>query len=163
MRRVSRALLTRRRPVKSVVAFALMAWLGAASAQATPIIINPGATLAANPAALAAFNRAANQWGSLFKDPITVNINANLANLGPGILGSTSSVFLAGSYNLIRNQMVADAALDPNDAIDAYLPTAAQFGAYAPTNVTGIAGMEATKANLKAIGFRGPRCSVRGE
>ena len=70
------------------------------------ININPGAELAANADALAAFNRAAAQWQTQFTDPISVNINADLSNLGPGILGSTSMVVLAGAYDLIRNYMV---------------------------------------------------------
>src|SRR5262245_31162864 len=47
--------------------------LAPAPAAAGPfdIVIHPGAGLAANPAALAAFNRAAAQWEQWIRDPIT--------------------------------------------------------------------------------------------
>ena len=54
------------------------------------IVINAGAGLAGNAAALAAFNRAADQWEAWISDPITVTIVADLQNLGnPSIIGST--------------------------------------------------------------------------
>ncbi len=125
-------------------------------ASATPILINPGPGLAANPDALAAFNRAAANWGRIFSDPVTVNIDADFQNMGSAsILGSTSSVMLAGSYNFIRDQMVADGIADPNDAILASVPTASQFSAFVPAGF-GLNGlMAATKADLKAMGFAG--------
>ncbi len=144
----------KRSAVLVVVAVFLTA--GAIAAHATPVIINPGPGLAANPAALTAFQRAANQWAMRLKDPVTVNINADLKNMGsPTILGSTSSVFLQAAYSVIRNAMVADGAADPNDAIDAFLPTAAQASFFVPSGF-GLNGyMAATKADLKALGFGG--------
>lgn len=133
----------------------LMCVLLAGNGYASNIVINPGAALAANASALAAFNRAAASWGNLFSDPITVTINANLAALGPGILGSTSSVMLMGDYNTIRDQMVADAADEASNAIVASLPTAAQFSAFVPNGFGIQNAMAGTKANLKAMGFGG--------
>ena len=67
-----------------VLGWALFATVAAApAAEATPIVINAGASLAGNTAALAAFNRAATTLGGLFSDSITVNINANLAPSRP--------------------------------------------------------------------------------
>src|SRR5688500_11276973 len=107
-----------------------VALLASASAEATPIVIVPGAGLASNAPALAAWNRAANAWGNILTDPITVTVNADMFNMGsPSILGATSAVFLGAGYNTIRNQMVVDAGNEPDDAIVASLPTAAQFGA----------------------------------
>lgn len=105
--------------------------------------------------ALAAFQRAAAQWEAFISDPITVNIDANLAALGPGIIGSTSSVLLSGGYNVIRNQMVADAADELNavNSIVGFLPTSAQFTAFVPNGGILDGNMAATKANLKAMGF----------
>ena len=144
-----------RRPGLFTVVIAI-ALLGAAGAQATPIILNPGAGLAASPGALAAFTRAANAWGALFTDPIEVHINADLQNMGsPVILGSTSSVFLAGSYSLIRDQMVADGLLEPDDAIVGSTPTDAEFNAIVPAGYGLNGEMAGTKANLKAMGFEG--------
>jgi hypothetical protein len=123
------------------------------AADALVININAGAGLAGNPAALDAFNRAAAQWVKYFKDPITVTINADLQPLGPGIIGSTSPVFLFGTYDTIRNRMVADAAPYANNSIVASLPTAAQFSAWVPSGFHISANMMATKADLKAMGF----------
>jgi len=136
-------------------ALAASAALGAAGAQALTINIVAGAGLAANQAALDAFNRAADSWEGIFTDPISVQIDANLAALGPNILGSTSSVTLVAGYNLIRGQMVADAADELDDAVVAALPTAAQFSAFVPAGFSLSANMAGTKANLKAMGFGG--------
>lgn len=119
------------------------------------IVISPGATLAGNTAALAAFNRAAQRWEAFFSDPITITVNADLAALGPGIIGSTGSVLLQASYNTIRNQLVADSALDGDDPINAFLPTASQFTAQVPAGFSLSGNIVGTKANLKAMGFAG--------
>jgi PEP-CTERM motif len=137
-----------------VLTLTLLASLAAASAYATPIIINPGAGLAANAAALAAFNRAAAALGSRFSDPITVNINANLADLGsPTIIGSTSALLLSAGFNTIRGAMVADASDETDDGIVASLPTAAQFTAFIPTGFSLGGTMFLTQANANALGF----------
>ena len=120
------------------------------------IVINPGPTLAGNAAALAAFNRAALKWEALFSDPITITIDADLANLGnPNIIGSTSSVTLMASYTTIRNALVADSALDADDSINASLPTSGQFAAQVPAGFSLTGNVVGTKANLKAMGFGG--------
>jgi len=131
--------------------------LSAASAQATPIIIVPGAGLAANAPALAAWNRAANQWGSRLSDPTLVTVNADMVAFSdPSILGATSSVTIVGAgYNAWRGAIVADAADEADDAIVASLPTAAQFSALVPAGFSLINDMAVTKANFKALGAFG--------
>lgn len=119
------------------------------------IVIVPSAALSGNAAALAAFNQAAQQWESVIADPITVTINADFSALGPGILGSTGSVLLSGSFNNIRGQMVTDAADESDDGIVASLPTAAQFSAFVPAGFAFDGNVYGTKANLKAMGFAG--------
>lgn len=142
-------------------------WLGAAgliiclmlvpaTTIALNIDINAGSTLAANSAALDAFYRAAEQWESRLTDPITVTIDADLADMGDAsIIGGTSSVQLVGGYDMIRNAMVSDAAasVDLTDLAAEYLPTGSQFSALLPTGFTLSGNMMATKANLKALGF----------
>ena len=137
------------------VLLAVLSWSSLGSA--SPIFIVPGAGLQANPSALAAFNRAATTWGSLFSDPITITVTSDFYDFHmPGVLGSSLSVWLAGSYSEIRDQMVADAADEPDNAIVAATPTAAQVTALAPDGFLPLAGnMAATKANLKAMGFEG--------
>jgi hypothetical protein len=116
------------------------------------IVINAGAGLAANPDALAAFNAAAAQWEALFTDPITVTINADLAALGPGIIGSASSTLLTAGYAAIRGQLVADNVGSVTAAVTGALP-AAGFGVTVPAGtVTGILPAF-TQANAKALGF----------
>src|SRR5687768_11251915 len=123
---------------------------------AATITIVAGAGLAGNAPALAAFNRAAVAWSSHFSDPINVMINADLADLGNGgVIGSANSVSLAGSYNLVRNQMVADASDEADDTIVASLPTAAQFTAGINAGFTLSGNIALTKANAKALGFTG--------
>jgi hypothetical protein len=125
------------------------------------IQINPGATLAGNAAALAAFERAAVQWESYISDPVTVVINADLASLGAGIIGSTNNVFLQGSYPTIRNRMVLDAGDEADDGIVITLPASPSF--FLPPGF-GLRGANPlfvnqaivlTKANAKALGFTG--------
>ena len=121
------------------------------------IVIAPNVTLAGNAAALAAFNRAAMLWEARISDPITITIDANLAALGAGIIGSTSSVTLVGSYTTIRNSMVTDSSDEVDDAIVGSLPTAGQFAATIPAvPASTLSGQVlVTKANAKALGFSG--------
>ncbi|RYG25958.1 PEP-CTERM sorting domain-containing protein [bacterium] len=140
--------------------FAFLAAGGGAfsAAFAGPFSINivPNATLSANPTALAAFNRAADRWEAIFIDPVSVQIDAGLAALGAGVLGSTSSVHLSSSFTTLRNQMVVDAADEgASNAIIASLPTSATFTAVVPGGYSLSSDMVATKANLKALGFGG--------
>lgn len=117
------------------------------------IVISPGAALSANLPALNAFNRAANDWAQFIADPVTVTINADLAPLGANILGQTSSVVLVGSYSTLRNQMVADAANEPDDGIVSSLPASMSFTL--PTGFAVNGNVQVTKANAKALGFTG--------
>ncbi len=119
------------------------------------IVIAPGAGLSGNAPALAAFNRAAAQWEAFISDSITITINADLASLGPGIIGSASSVTLQAAYNTIRNQMVTDSANETDDAVVAFLPTAAQFTALLPSGGSLTGNLTLAKANAKALGFTG--------
>jgi hypothetical protein len=117
------------------------------------LAIVPGATLAANVPALGAFNRAANQWKNLIADPISISIDADMAPLGSGILGQTSSVVLSGSYSTLRNAMVADADDESDDGIVASLPIVGTFVLPAGFGLDG--NVQVTKANAKALGFTG--------
>jgi hypothetical protein len=135
-----------------------MLLLCAAPGRSMVINLVPGAGLAGNAQALAAFQRAADAWDAIFIDPIAVTINADLAGgfANPNIIGSTSSVFLQAGYNTIRNQLVTDSAAQADkSAITAALPTAAQFTGFLPTGFALSGNIQATKANLKAMGFGG--------
>jgi len=81
------------------------------------IVLNAGSGLSGNPAASAAFSRASNHWVSYFSDPININIDANLASLGSGIIGSKGSVLLQARFNTVRNAMGTDAAGEASNGI----------------------------------------------
>ena len=119
------------------------------------IVLVPSAALSSNGPALAAFNRAAQNWEAWISDPITVTINADFSALGAGILGSTSTVLLNAPYNTIRNQMVVDASDEADDGIVASLPTAAQFSGTLPAGFSFDGNVVISKANAKAAGFTG--------
>jgi len=119
--------------------------------KAANIILNAGPTLQANGPALAAWNDAVDEWESIISDPVTVVIDADLAALGPGILGSTGSSQWQAGYATIRNAIVADAAGD--ESVATQLPTLAQFNVAVPPGSTFPDQLSATKANLRALGF----------
>lgn len=120
------------------------------------IVINAGAALSGNPAALAAFNRAAAKWEARISDPITVNIDADLAVLPPMVLGQAGSVLVTATYNSVRTQMINDAALETDDGVVAFLPTAAGFSAAMPAGYSLNGSLLMTKANAKALNFSVP-------
>ncbi len=117
------------------------------------IVIAPGPALALNVPALNAFNRAAIYWERFIADPIVVTINANLAPLGPGIVGSANTTILFGPYDVIRNAMVADAGDETDDGVAGLLPTSATFSGMLPAGFSFDGNLLVTKANAKALGF----------
>jgi hypothetical protein len=125
------------------------------------IVINAGATLAGNAPALAAFNRAAEQWESYISDPITVTIDADLAALGPNILGSASSVVLFDDHNTVQGFLVGDAGDEADDGIAGMIPNQAAAVFAMPPGFAVLADMAGdrklsfTKANGKAMGYSG--------
>ncbi len=134
--------------------FAIILMFSGVSASGLPIVLNAGAGLAGNAPALAAFQRAANTWGSMFSDNFTVNIDADMAVLGnPSIIGQASSLILGASYDTIRNAVVNDAANEPSNGIVASLPTAAQFNATLPAGFALDGRLQMTQANANALGF----------
>jgi hypothetical protein len=73
------------------------------------IVLNKGPNLLSNPAASAAFDRAAAFFESIFHDPITVVIDAEIAPLGTNVLGQASSVRMGDTFDTLRNYLVSDA------------------------------------------------------
>jgi hypothetical protein len=120
------------------------------------VVIQPGAGLAGNAAALAAWDRAAASWEAIIADPITVTIAADLVDIGePGVLGQTDPVLFLGDVDEIRDAMAAAAGAEPDDGIVDALPTAAQLRLLLAPGSAFNGEMVATKANLKALGFTG--------
>lgn len=104
--------------------------------------------------ALSAFNRAADRWESVLSDNVTVEITANMLNFNDArVIGRTSSTMLMGSYNTVRNAMVADGGDETDDAITAALPVRTMFKAQSTKGVTFSNNMVLTQANAMALGF----------
>ena len=121
------------------------------SAFAIDVVLNPGPNLSANPAAVAAFNRAATTWENLLSDPITVTVNGEIAPIFATAQASPVQIF--DNFNFVRNRMATD-ALDEgaDDLIVASLPTFETLTATIPAGSSLSGAMRVTKANLKALG-----------
>lgn len=135
---------------------ALVLFIGTVSVDgmAMVITVTPDAGLSANPAALAAFNRAGQAWSSRFTNPITINIAAGLTGgFAPNHIGNASSVKFQANYDFFRGKIVAAAAGEADDAIVAALPTLAQFNTTLPPGIVFNGKFSATKANFKALGY----------
>jgi Ca2+-binding RTX toxin-like protein len=88
------------------------------------IALNRSASLIANTAASAAFDRAVAYVESLFDDPVTIYIDADVSNLGnTSVIGSTNTVnySLSGGYADFRASLAADNRA--SEAIVDQLPT----------------------------------------
>ncbi len=129
-------------------------------AAALTIVINPDAGLAANTAALQAFNRAADQWEAAFSDGITVTVDASLQSLAANVIGATDSMMLYGEwFEEVLTPLRAEAGLrvaagEIADAATAQLPsTYAMWQAQTrlPNGRSLADSIQITKANLKAI------------
>lgn len=142
-----------------IVAIGVAATIGACATHGLDIVINPGPELAANMPALEAFNRAAARWESIFSDPITVNINANVFNFGVGnenVIGSASSTILGTFYDDVVFAMMLDAVDEPSNSIVFSLPSANAFSAHLPNGFSlwdvPNRYVLLTSANAKALG-----------
>jgi hypothetical protein len=159
--------MSKARPRAKVAAPALCALacvMGAAAAPTARAIgdfkinLYIGASLNTNPAAVAAFQRAAGEWEAYISSPVRVNIEADLGAFNnPNVIGSTGFGFEEVNlpYNQVRDRMAARANR-PGNEILAYLPTSAQVTANGPAipnasfdNTT----MGVLRANQKALGL----------
>lgn len=138
----------------------MLAALAPFSGHALDIVINPGQTLQGNAAALAAFNRAEERWESIFSDPITVTIDADLVSLAnPNTIAQAGSVLLFDWHDFTRSVMQLDALDEPDNGIVAHIPSESQFSAALPGGASLYVNMEGhhelgfTKANGKAMGY----------
>lgn len=128
-------------------------WMDAAERgkKATSINLEAGSGLLANPDALNAWQNAVAKWESILQDAVTITIDGDLAPLGSGVLGSTSSRSFYTAYATVRDAVVADRSAD--ESFIAQMPTAAEFDAEVPPGMSTSGNLSATKANLRALGF----------
>jgi hypothetical protein len=118
------------------------------------IVLKKGPNLNANAAASAAFEQAAVFFETIFSDPVTVVVDAEVASLGPGIIGWSGVVQLAASYSTVRDAVVNDRA--PDEPIAALIPTTVQFRGILPNTPSdpfSFGGGGGTRANFLAFGF----------
>ncbi|MDA8562922.1 M10 family metallopeptidase domain-containing protein [Mariniblastus sp.] len=118
-------------------------------------VINAGPTFAGDATAQAAFDRALAQWEAFISDPITVNFDVDFSPLSGNLLATATPVPVIAAYDVIRDQLVLDAGSEPDDTIALSLPTQAEASFDLPIGFGLSGGLEATKANLKAMGFMG--------
>ena len=122
------------------------------------IILRGTDNLKANPAAEAAFNRAAAAWESVVSSPITIYIDVDYGptNFGAAwpaqVLGSTSSPATVGiNYDALRRQLIATANTPDKLAVYNALPTN-----ILPTDLGNITSLQVSKSIARAIGFSDP-------
>jgi hypothetical protein len=114
--------------------------------------------LHANPAAEAAFNRAAAAWESVINSPITVYIQVDYgpnnfgATWGPNTLGSTSSPgTVPVNYEALRQHLMATANTPAKLATYNALPANSL-----PTDLGNVTSVQVAKSIARAIGFSDP-------
>jgi len=120
------------------------------------IVLEEGPHLRANHAAQAAFATAVKYLESIFVNPITIVVDAEIAPLPSNIIGETSSVEYhidSSQYDSVRDLMVN--AATGSETVDYGLPTSSQFNAIVPpgnSNPFTVGGLTVTRANLLALG-----------
>ncbi|MEM7478275.1 MAG: NF038122 family metalloprotease [Planctomycetota bacterium] len=115
----------------------------------------PGRGLRANPDALAAARRAADQWESHIFDPITVSIEIDLGTTDPGVLGFAVPVEVELPYSEVRAALQADGLREADDSLLQRLPSADSIEFALPDGTEFSGDVSIAKANAKAIGLRG--------
>ncbi len=123
------------------------------SAGGLSIVLQKGPNLSANAAASAAADQAALFIESLFADPITVVVDAEITSLPPGTIARCQPVVVDWDYADLLARMKADATLD--EPIVQQIPALANLNTLLPAGFS-LAGAEATRANLLALGVDYP-------
>ena len=118
------------------------------------IEIIPGLKLRSNLAALAAVERAAEQWEAHLFDPITVSIEIDLDFAPNGVLGFAIPNELIFPYSEVRAALQADGLREADDSIAAHLPAADSIDFALPEGTEFRGDVSIAKANAKAIGLR---------
>lgn len=118
------------------------------------IEIIPGLKLRSSPAALAAVERAAEQWESHLFDPITVSIEIDFDVTPSGVLGFAIPAEVILPYSEVRAAMQTDALAEADDSIVQRLPAAGELEFALPPGTEFLGDVSIAKANAKAIGLR---------
>ena len=124
-------------------------------ARALEITIVPRQTLAENAEALAAMERAAQQWEELLQDPIQIRINADLAELSSGVIAEASSATRTFQYDTAIRAMQSDASDELDDQLVQLLPSSRALDVDLPEPFDLSSRIRMTSANAKALGLSG--------
>jgi hypothetical protein len=122
------------------------------------IILRATDNLHANPAAEAAFNRAAAAWEGVISSPVTIFIDVDFgptnfgAAWGPNVLGSTSAPATVGiNYDALRRDLIANANSQSKLGVYTGLPSNSL-----PTDLGNVTSVSVSKSIARAIGFSDP-------
>ena len=121
------------------------------------IIMEATQQLKDNPAAEAAFIRAATAWENVVSSPITIYLDVDLGttNFGSpwptGVLGSTSSPSVSANYSTVRNNLIAGANTSEKLTIYNLLPTGS-----VPTDTGNATSVSVSSSIARAIGLMNP-------
>lgn len=125
------------------------------------IEIVPGLQLRNQFNALAAVERAAQQWEAMIADPITVTIHVDLHFEDPdrvpvfpeGVIGFARPVEVELPYAEVRAAMQGDGLIEQDDSILAHLPSPETIEFAYPGSLRFGGNIALTKANLKSLGL----------
>ena len=168
----------RKNSVRLLAGAAMAMGLAATSgANAATIVLNNIGGVTPGSDAAIGFQKAANYWGAILQNNVTINLNVGYSSLGPGILGSTSSprvgVFtddveflLNANTNkstldkvAVANMPTLDAAGNLDVITNGYDFPATKSGVNSATRVfdnddsLNNATLAITRANAKALGY----------
>ncbi|MCC7235994.1 MAG: NF038122 family metalloprotease [Bryobacterales bacterium] len=115
------------------------------------ITLSAGSTLLASSDAMAAFDRAASRWEELIANNTNIVIQADFGALSGGILATSYPTQVATTYSELRTLLISSSAGEPDSALFNALPESRPDFAL-PPGFTASNYMNATKANLKALG-----------
>ncbi|MEM0924661.1 MAG: NF038122 family metalloprotease, partial [Planctomycetota bacterium] len=97
--------------------------------------------------------RAADRWRQHIQDPVTLFIEIDLvSNLPPAVLGGALSTTSFVSYGSLRQALISDASIEPDDAIVQSLPAAGDLAFNADNGITVLPSVQLNTASAKALG-----------
>jgi hypothetical protein len=121
------------------------------------IILRATAQLDANPAAKAAFTRAAQNWENIIKSPVTIYLDVDYGTTnfgqpwGSGTLGSTSAPSVTATYQAVRSDLLASASSASETSIYNALPASS-----VPTDLGDSSSTSISRSIARAIGLLDP-------
>lgn len=154
---------------EALIVLASVVGLSPATASALEFNFRPEAGTAAE--AILGFQEAGDLWADLYDDDVTINVDIGFRELGPQILGQTSSVRHTAGYGAVRTALTNDATSAEDEQVVASLPAGPALAIrmnrtsnspHGPGNATTFVDNDGdannrtiwmTRANAKALGL----------